>query len=107
MPVLKDFRATKEISLPSFPDSKVVIYDSMLVGEMTAIDFKSENEFEQIIQSLPLFIKSWNFTDEAGVTMEINKENLGFLKIEDVQFLGDSIMAFSAELKKKESDSQP
>lgn len=107
MPILKDFRQTKEISLPSFPDSKVVIYDSMIVGQMSAIDFKSTNEIAQIIQSLPLFIKSWNFTDEDGKDMEVNQENLGFMKMEDLQYLGEQIMAFAEEVKKKANNSQP
>ena len=101
MPILKDFRATKEISLPSFPDSKVEIYDSIMLGDMASIDFKSENPIEQIIQSLPLFIKSWNFTDDKEQPLEINRENLGFLKANDVQYLAEQINALAEESKKK------
>lgn len=106
MPILKDFRQTKTITLPSFPDSKLEIYDSMLVGNISAIDFKSENQLEQIIQSLPLLIKSWNFTDEAGVDLEINNINLGFLKMDDLQVLGEEVMKFQEETKKKPNSSQ-
>lgn len=106
MPILKDFRQTKEISLPSFPDSKVLIYDSVLIGDASVIDFNS-NELEQIIQSLPLLIKSWNFTDEEGKDLEINRENLGFLKVEDVKYLGEQLKAFAQEVKKKVDNSQP
>lgn len=106
MPILKDFRESKVISLPSFPDSKVEIYDSLLIGQASAIDFSS-SDLEQIIQSLPLMIKSWNFTDEKGKDLEINRENLGFLKIEDVKFLGEQFKSFKEEVKKKADSSQP
>lgn len=104
MPVLKDFRTTKTIELPNFPESKVEIYDSLLVGEMVGIDYKSDNQIKQVIDALHLFIKSWNFTNEAGETLPITTESLGFLKAEDVQFLGEQIVEFSNEVKKKPQD---
>jgi len=104
MPVLKDFRTTKTIELPNFPESNVEIYDSLLVGEMVGIDYKSDNQIKQVIEALHLFIKSWNFTDEAGETLPITTESLGFLKTEDVQFLGEQIIEFSNEVKKKQQD---
>lgn len=106
MPVLKDFRQTKVVELPSFPDSKIEIYDSVLVGNMMGIDFRSEDQLKQVIQSLPKFIKSWNFTDEDGKDLEITPENVGVLKMDDVQFLGQQIMEFAAEVKKNKSSSQ-
>ncbi len=106
MPILKDFRKTKEIVLPSYEDSKLEVYDSILVGDISTIDFKS-NDIEQIIQSLPLFIKKWNFTDEDGKDMPITRENLNFLQMADVQYLTEEIMKFNEESKKKPSDSQP
>lgn len=106
MPILKDFRETKTISLPSFPDSKVEIYDSLLVGEMQTINFEAGNELLMTIEAIPKLIKSWNFTNEAGETLEINKENLGFLKLDDLQYLGEQIVAFNNENKKKVNSSQ-
>lgn len=106
MPILKDFRECKTITLPRFPDSKLEIYDSILVGKMSVIDFKSENQLEQIMQSLPLFIKSWNFTDEEGKDLEINQDNIGFLNIDDLKYISEQIMQFSEEVKKKQSNSQ-
>lgn len=104
MPVLKDFRQTKNISLPSWPDSKVEIYDSLLVGQMVGLNLKDNTEIQMGIKTLPLFIKSWNFTNEQGKDLEINQENFGFLKEEDLVFLVNEITAFAKEGKKKETD---
>lgn len=107
MPILKDFRTTKVITLPSFPDSKVEIFDSLIVGQMVGMNYKSDNVIEQIIESLPHFIKSWNFTDDKNVELVINRENLNFLKMADLEHLANEIMAFSAEVKKKQNPSPP
>ncbi len=103
MPILKDFRQTKVIELPAWPGSAVEIYDSLLVGDMAKMDTKSANPIEQVVASLHLFIKSWNFTDEAGKTLEINRENLNFLRAEDVQKITESVAAFNEEVKKKQN----
>lgn len=100
MPVLKDFRTTKKISLPSFEGSEVEIYGSLLVGDIKGIDYKT-NDLQQSVDTIPLFIKSWNFTNEAGEMLEINGENIGFLQIADIEYLSQQIMAFEAESKKK------
>lgn len=105
MPQLKDFRKTKVISLPSFPDAKIEIYDSLLVGQMVGIDYSSKNVIEQIANALPAFIKSWNFTDEKEQPMEINRDNLNFLQLDDLQALSKEIMEFNAETKKKVNSS--
>jgi hypothetical protein len=103
MPVLKDFRQTREIVLPSFPDSKVVIYDSLLVGDAATIDFNG-GEAKSSFEILPKIIKSWNFTDESGKDLEINLENLSFLKVEDVTYLLEQFTSLSNEVKKKVND---
>lgn len=103
MPILKDFRQTKIIELPNWKGSQVEIYDSLLVGDMARIDTKSSNAIEQVVNSLHMFIKSWNFTDEQGNTLEINRENLNFLKADDVQVITEAVAAFNLEVKKKQS----
>jgi len=104
MPILKDFRFTKTVTLPSFPDSRVEIYDSLLVGDMMSSDIKaSDDQVSQGIKVLPKFIKSWNFTNEAGEPLPIDTANIGFLKEEDVAFLITEITAFAKENKKKET----
>lgn len=101
MPKLFDIRSTKEISLPSFSDSKVIIYDSLLVGDMAEIDYKENNQVKLTLDILPKFIKEWNFTDETGKELIITKENLGFLKQEDIKFMVDEIIELSKISKKK------
>jgi hypothetical protein len=101
MPKLLDIRSTKKITLPSFDGSKVEIYDSLLVGDMVDIDYKEDNKIKLTLDILPKFIKSWNFTDEEGKELEITKENLGFLKEDDVKFIVDEITALAEASKKK------
>lgn len=101
MPVLKDFRTTKILTLPSFPDSKVEVYSSLLVGEVARLSLKDKNEFQIGIESLPLFIKSWNFTDEQGQTLPITYENIAFFKQDDLQYFLDQINEFAKDDKKK------
>lgn len=103
MPQLKDFRQTKEIALPSYPDSKVVIYDSLLVGQMAELDLKNQNEIQIGIKSLPFFIKSWNFTDEEGKPMPIDSKGVGFLTEADLLFLLNQITELAAQNKKKDT----
>lgn len=105
MPALKDFRRTKEIELPSFPGSKVVIYDSILMRDMMDLDsteLSGDSSKAQVaFAKLPLFIKSWNFTDEADKPLDITTENLSFLRMDDATYLLQQIQQFSEEAKKK------
>jgi len=75
MPKLKDFRRTKEISLSKYPDSKVVIYDSILVSDMNGLDITGQ-DFDSNIKNVVKFIKSWNFTDDQGNDCPISCETL-------------------------------
>lgn len=101
MPILKDFRQTKVITLPSYPDSKVEIYDSLLVGQLANFDVNNKNMVALTIDALPQFIKSWNFTNSDGKDLPITRENLNFLQDVDAKFLIETIAAFAKELKKK------
>ena len=102
MPRLTDYRQTKTISLPGWPDSKVEIYSSLLVGDALEINLKEENQVLLSVALLPHYIKSWNFTDEKDKPLEITKENLGFLQMEDLQYLVDELTKFMNEGKKKD-----
>lgn len=99
MPVLKDYRQTKEITLPSFPESKVVIYSGVLVAD--SLSFKgSGTEAENALAILPRVIKSWNFTKEDGSEMPIDISSLSLLPTQDVTFIMEAFVAFSNEQKK-------
>lgn len=87
MPVLQDFRKTKEIELPSYPDSEVEIYDSILFGE--SADLK--NTTTGLVAKL---IKSWNFTDKDGVEMPVTSENVALLRSDDVAFIMEQVKDF-------------
>lgn len=102
MPKLGDFRKTKVVTLPSFPDSTVEIYDGLLVGDMVSFGGSTEGkELELMLLVIPKMIKSWNFTDEKDQPLPITRENLNFMKPEDLTFLLNEVTLFTAETKKK------
>ena len=99
MPVLKDFRQSKELTLPNYPDSKVVILSGVLFGDAVGMDYK--NDVEYVIKILPKLIKEWNFVDEQGNKMPIDGEHLQLLNTDDVEYLVTEIQKFVEEVKKK------
>lgn len=108
MPVLKDFRQTKKISLPSHPDSEVEIYDSVLVGQL--LDRKigeEQNDFKEIVEYLPHLIKTWNFSNENKEPLPINIETLSLFRPEDITFLFEEVNKFQKSLKKNSEEKQP
>lgn len=104
MPILKDFRQSKILTLPSFPDSKVEVYDSLLVGQMMNSGVKvDDTPIQQGIKVLPLYIKSWNFQDEENKPLEVNEQSIGLLPQDDLVFILNEITEFSKVNKKKEN----
>lgn len=105
MPViLKDFRQTKVIELPGYKGSEVEIYDSLLLLDMVGYNTDEKKFIETMVNSLPKFIKSWNFTDEAGNPLPITRENLNFLSGTDAQYLMEQITEFNAQVKKNKQE---
>ena len=98
MPILNDFRKTKEIVLPSFPDSKVVIWSGILFGDLSS--FSPGDDVKHALDLLPKLIKEWNFTEPFGASLLITGKSLGLLPIEDIGFLMNEIKAFAAAQKK-------
>jgi len=99
MPQL-DVRKTIEISLPSFPGSKVILYDRILAGGMERI-MEAKTDFERGLIALQEMIKDWNFTDEKGNKLEVSLENLRKLPMEDLTFLMDKVRDFFSKLEKE------
>jgi len=97
--VFGDVRKVKEIELPSFTGSKIVVYSSLLVGDLDGIDLTSKADILGI-KSLPKMIKSWNFVDEAGKPIEINEASIKKLPAVDVGFMVEEIVKMSASEKK-------
>ena len=102
MPRLTDFRRTKTIILPSYPDSKVEIYDAILMRDAMEIDLKEENQIKIGIEMLPKYIKSWNFLNEKNEELPISKDSLNFFTMEDLTYLINELSIFIAENKKKQ-----
>lgn len=102
MPVLKDFRHTKEITLPSYEDSRVVVYHSLLAGDSDLIvELQRELKPSKVLLLLPKLIKEWNFTDEGGNVLPITPENINLLGDDDLKFIIDQVQEFAESLKKK------
>ena len=99
MPKL-DIRKTSELILPSYPDSKIVLYDRILAGGMERI-MEAKTDFERGLIALQEMIKDWNFTDEKGNKLEVNLENLRRLPMEDLTFLMDKVRDFFTKLEKE------
>jgi len=101
--VLKDVRKTHIIELPSFSGSQIELYEGVLFGEAQRIE-QLGSDIEKGIESLLSMIKSWNFSDEDGNLVEINKENLNKLPANDLAFLMNKIaelMKFEEQKSKK------
>lgn len=97
MPKLIDIRKTKEITLPSYTGSKIVIYDSVIMRD----SFKVLDGKDNPLRLLQFMIKEWNFTDDNDKILPINEDSFGLLKAEDATFLVQEITKFTEESKKK------
>jgi len=97
--VFQNSRPTKTITLPSFKDSKVEIYASLLAKDLIGLD--RSDDFSVGISSLAKFIKSWNFTDDAGVDLPITQESLMNFNSNDLTALMEEIRSFTTEEKKE------
>lgn len=104
MPVLKDFRRTKKVDLSKYVEgAEVEVYNSVLVkeGDKLARLTADKENFDQLCESLPLLIKSWNFTDEGGVPLPVTGEHLKELTIDCLLFIVNEAQDFDGEAKKK------
>ncbi|HBX15910.1 MAG: hypothetical protein UV20_C0009G0016 [Candidatus Magasanikbacteria bacterium GW2011_GWA2_42_32] len=98
MPILKDFRQIKEISLPSYQDSKIIIYSGLLFGD--AINLEIGDEIKYTLKILPKLIKEWNFVDEENQPIPIDENSLKLFGMKDIEFLITEIQNFVAAQKK-------
>lgn len=96
---LRDPRPTKVLELPSLKGSKVEIWPSLLVRDLTGFD-PSAAPSKQGLAMLPLYIKSWNLSAEDGSDMPISAETVGLLSIEDGTFLMAEVAKFAEGQKK-------
>ena len=83
MPVLKDIRTTKEVILPDLK-AKVVIYNTLLVGEMDQVYAMKGSDMAKSIKALSLLIVKWDLTDENGNVLPHNEENIAKIPLDDI-----------------------
>jgi len=101
MPILKDFRRTKEITLSKHEGSKIEIYDGIVVKEAMSFN-KDEENSEKSLDLIAKMIKSWNFTDEQEKPLPVNIESLYLFDMESLTELSTQINEFSNFVKKKD-----
>jgi len=102
--ILKDVRKTVELSLPSFPESKVVLYDGLLFGQIKKI-VEAKEDMDRGILVLQYLIKEWNFTDEKGNTLEINETTLSQFPLKDLTILMERANKILEDISKKKLES--
>ena len=102
MPVLKDFRKTKKVSLKNHPESEIEIYNSVLAKDGDALMELQDNpnSISNLVNVMPKFIASWNFNDEKETVLPINADSINLFSFEDLTELVDYIKEFSESLKK-------
>lgn len=102
MPVLKDFRQTKKITLSRHEGSEIEIYNSVLArdGDCLMELQENPNSVAKLIEVLPKFIKGWNFDDEKGNPLPVNSEAINLLSFEDLTEIVDQVKEYSDSLKK-------
>lgn len=100
MTKLIDTRKIKKVILPSYPDSEIELYDTLLVRDVEQLE-KIDNNYERGIITLKCLIKSWSFVDEKDEPLEVSKDSLGLLPAPDFTFLMQSIDGVFEEQKTK------
>jgi len=95
---LTDVRQTKVIELPSYPGSKITIYDSPLMKDTLSLNDLKENDYIKIFN---IMVKDWNFEGDDGKILPIDEKNVSSLKSTDVVFLMEQITEFASFSKKK------
>jgi hypothetical protein len=94
-------RTTKEVKLPNC-GATIVIYGSLLVGDLNDIDFTKKDVKNGII-TVQKLIKSWNvFAGEnEPEPLPITEENVNKLPADDLNFLMNQVEAFATAQKKR------
>lgn len=94
-------RPIKEIVLPK-SKVKVKIFASLLISDLGGVDLKTVNNAGISLVVLAKLIKEWNLygSDKDEKPLEINKENIGRLPLDDIVFLVNELTVFETEEKK-------
>ena len=100
--ILKDTRKVIELSLPSYPESKVILYDGLLFGQMKKVG-EAKEDFARGVAVLQHLIKEWNFTNEKGEALPINESTLNQFGLEDIQILMEKAGKVLEDISKKKA----
>ena len=98
--ILKDFRASKTVTLPS-SGITLEFYSSILVSDLVNLK-RTEQSFSNNVEVVLRAIKSWNLylNESDDKPAEINIENLNKIPAPDFSFLIEEMEKFSNEQKK-------
>jgi hypothetical protein len=102
--IFSDIRKTISVSLPSYPESEVIMYESLLFGEVSQMNKSTGDDADKGLLSLQFLIKEWNFTNELGEKLPVSVEVLNSFSVEDITFLLKTVTDLftkEAEEKKK------
>ena len=102
---LKDIRKTVKVSLPSYPESEVELYEDLLFGQMMGISKIKGDDMDRGILVLQYLIKDWNFVDDEDKRMEINEKSLTSLPVKDLTLLMEKANSILESLSKKNEKS--
>jgi len=100
MPKVSSAYETKTITLPSYPDSQVLIKTKVLVEDLIESDQKEG--WSEYLCITSRMIKEWNFFDDQEQPLPINEDTLKQFPEEDLRFLMQEIKEFTQ--KKTPSD---
>ena len=103
MTQLFDVRQVKKVSLPSYPDVEIELFDGLLTDQVGVVS-KIDNDYDRGVEVLRFLIKSWSFVDDKEAPLAITKANIGKLPARDFTFLMDALtqsLDFLGEQKKK------
>jgi len=92
-----DVRKTVELTLPSYPESKVILYNEILAGGMENV-MTGKTDFEKGLFALKELIKDWNFDNEKGEKLAISLESLRLLPLKDLTFLMKKVEVFFTQV---------
>lgn len=101
MPVLSDFRKSVEIELPQYEGAKIELYESVLVKDLGDTPLiGADSKASDVAKVIPLFIKSWNFTDAEGKDLPVTAENIMLLRVDALQVIVEKIAGNNTDQKK-------
>jgi len=89
MPILKDNRPIKQLSLPE-SNITLKIKDGFIAADLEVI-MAEQNQVRQSMALIARMITEWDAQGEDGQTLPISAENVALLPITDLKFIQDNL----------------